>query len=211
MENIITKNTPFSVYEARIKLLVLHYSLAFENFASSSLMVILNLDSESASLGNTSKALSMNQKVQLMLDTRFFDNYDKENIITFMSIRNQFMHNSSAKSFESCLSFLTGKDTFIKKVYFNEKTTAEKAGGEKAAKWKESEEINDKELLLYDVNDNEKILFKSWISLAAVVIESFEKVFIRISEERKIVNISGNKSVDLNFPKSDELENANKN
>ena len=206
MGNIITKGTGFTEYEARIKLLVLYYSLGFENFASSSLMAILSLDLESASLGNTSKALSMNQKVQLMLDTNFFDSNEKENIITFMSIRNQFMHNSLAISFESCLSFLTGKDTFIKKIYFNEKTKAEEAGGEKAAKWKESEEINDKELLLYDLNDTEKLLFKSWLSLTLIIVESFEKVLERISKERKIINVGGNKSVYLNFPKSDELE-----
>lgn len=198
MENIIIRNTPFSDYEARIKLLVLHYSLTFENFASSSLRIILNLDEQTASLGNTSKALSMNQKVQLMLDTKFFDKNDRENIMTFMVIRNQFMHNSSAKSFESCLSFLTSKDKFITEAYVNSKNE-----DEKAAKLKESEEINEKELLLYDVSDNEKLLFKSWIFLASTVIKSFEKVFKRISEERNMIKLDGNKSIYLNFRKSD--------
>ncbi|AZQ57620.1 hypothetical protein EJ994_01920 [Maribacter sp. MJ134] len=210
MENIIT-NTPFSVYEARIKLLVLHYSLAFEDFASSSLRIILNLDEENESLGNTSKALSMNQKVQLMLDSKLFDKNDRENIITFMSIRNQFMHNSSAKSFESCLSFLTGKANYITKAYNTSKKADEKACGEKAAKLKKDEEINDKELLLYDVSDTEKLLFKSWIFLASTVIKSFEKVLKIISEERKLIKLDGNKSIYLNFPKSDSIQNVNKN
>ncbi|MBU2974937.1 hypothetical protein [Zobellia sp. B3R18] len=185
MENILIKNTSFSEYEARIKLLVLSFSVQFENFASKSLVLILNLDEQAISLGNNSQALSMNQKIQLMLDSKFFSKKDKQSIITFMSIRNQFMHNSNAKSLESCLSFLTGKDKFIENAYLKKKEENEKAGGERAANVKKDEEINEKELRSYDISEKEKLLFKSWVSLASDVADSFEKVFIKISEERK--------------------------
>lgn len=193
MKNINIEHIPFSEYEAKTKLLILYYSLVFEDFASSSLRLILNLDERIISLGNTSKALSMNQKVQLMLDTNFFDKTDKENIITFMSIRNQFMHNSSAKSLETCLSFLTGKDKYIVNAYNNKKQEEEKTGGEKAAKAKKSEENNNKELLQFDISDNEKLLYKSWMSLAEDVIKSFKKVFEKISKERGYIKVDGTK------------------
>jgi len=157
MENNLIKNTPFSEYEARLKLLVLLYSL---------------------------QALSMNHKVQLMLDTIFFNSKDKASITAFMAIRNQFMHNSDAKSLESCLSFLNGTETFIQNAYWTNKK-------------------NNQELLQYEITEKEKVLFKSWVSLASDVLGSFEKVFNRVIEERKVIKIDENKSITLNFPAKD--------
>lgn len=142
MENTIIKNTGFIEYEAKIKLLVLSFSLRFESLTSDFLSKILNMDRESKSLGNTSEALSMDQKVSLMVDTNYFDKTDKRTIRLFQSIRNQCIHNNAAISFESCLSFLNGSEKKFIEAYQSKKVANKKAGGEKAAKEKADEEIN---------------------------------------------------------------------
>ena len=180
MENIIIKDTRFSEYEARIKLLVLSYSLTFENLASQFLIKALKFDESAISMGNTSQALSMNQKVTLLLDTKLLDKDHKKYFKTFIEIRNQFMHNAAVKSIEDCLSFLDGAELFIEKAYRKKKEVNEKAGGARAAKEKADEELNDRELQNYDVNNKEKLLYKYWISLAEDVIIGFEKMLKRI-------------------------------
>lgn len=162
MENIIIRGTNLTEYEARIKLLVLNYSLSFESLASDFLSRILTLDRTSKSLGNTNQALSMEQKVALMLDTNFFNSErDKKFIAQFQSIRNQFMHNANVKSFESCLLYLDGAEKFLERVYLEKKRALEKAGGEKAAKDKADEKINDMELQCFDINEKEKLLYNA--------------------------------------------------
>ena len=183
MENNLLHGTHFSEYEAKIKLYVLSNSLRIENIISDFLGEILTLNRLSKSLGNTSQALSMNQKVNLMLDTSYFQASDKINIQHFQGIRNQFMHNIAAISLESCFSFLNGAEKSIEKQYLEHKLAAEKAGGEKLAQSKEDEEINNKELESFDVTNKEKLLFNYLIFLMGKVIESFEKSL------QKLVNL----------------------
>jgi len=65
----------------------------------------------------------LNQKVNLLLDTKYFDKADIPVKLTFMEIRNQFMHIDRAKSFTNCLRFIEGKKTFLIKKYPNDKAT----------------------------------------------------------------------------------------
>ncbi|RKN83358.1 hypothetical protein [Ulvibacterium marinum] len=203
MENLLIKNTSFSEYEARIKLVTLYYSLTFEEFASDFLRIVLNQNDEAVSLGNSSKALSFNQKVQLLLDAKAFEKDDKKKIEYFMSIRNQFMHNSAAITLESCMSFLTGIDKKIEEGYWKTKRANEEAGGEKAAKELADEEQNEKELMKYDVSEREKLLYKCWINLASDVIGSFKNALTRISKQRKVLKIDSKRNIILNFPTED--------
>ncbi|MBW8199536.1 hypothetical protein [Flagellimonas abyssi] len=180
MENIITKGTGFSEYEARIKVLVLSSSVRFENLASMFLRTVLKLEDSAISTGNTSQALSMNQKLILLLDSKLLDKEYKKYIKTFFDIRNQFVHNASAKSFEDCLTFLDGTENFLEKKYKDKRTANEKAGGERAAKEKADDEINNMELLSFNISDKEKLLYKYWVSLAEDVIIGFEKMMAKI-------------------------------
>ncbi|UNY98784.1 hypothetical protein MQE36_00160 [Zhouia spongiae] len=205
MDKLIIKDTSLSAYEARVKLLVLSNSVNFENLASSCLRIILNLDENAISIGNSSHALSMNQKVQLLLDTKFFDKTNKANTQVFMSIRNQFMHNSAAKSFESCLSFLSGTDTFMENAYWKKRKMNQKIGGEIAAKDTKDEKTNNHELLPFNITEKEKLLYKSWISLTEDVIWSFEKTIKKIFKERKTIKLDNNKYIYLNFPSEEEI------
>ncbi|MEO5643420.1 MAG: hypothetical protein ABIQ40_14820 [Bacteroidia bacterium] len=72
---------------------------------------------ETLSFGNKSSALSFNQKLNLLIDIAALEKKDQIKFITFMEFRNQFMHNISATSYETCFSFLHGKVKFILKHY----------------------------------------------------------------------------------------------
>ncbi|MFX0558645.1 hypothetical protein ACOCEA_17720 [Maribacter sp. CXY002] len=180
MENKIIKGTEFSEYEARIKVLVLSFSVQLENLASKFLKSALKLDDGAISLGNTGQALSMNHKLTLMLDSKLLDPEYKKYIKAFFEIRNQFVHNAKAKTFEDCLSFLKGTETFMEKSYLKKKNENERAGGTRAEKEKADEETNDKELMLFDISDKEKLLYKYWISLCEDVIIGFERIALRV-------------------------------
>src|SRR5690606_39254240 len=99
----------------------------------------------------------------------------------FFDIRNQFVHNASAKSFEDCLSFLVGTEKFMENEYNKKKIANKKAGGKHAIKEEADEAINDKELLSFNISDKEKLLYKYWISLGEDVIIRFEKMLAKIS------------------------------
>ena len=142
----------FTRDEARIRLLVLAFSLKIEGLVSHFLGQILNIDKPSKSLGNTSSSLSLNQKVNLLLDTKYFTKEDSKTMLVFMEIRNQFMHNEEAKSFKDCLRFLDGRNNYLINKYPNDKV------GE------------------------EEILEQCWNDLTGDVITSIKKVMERVKE-----------------------------
>lgn len=71
----------------------------------------------SMSFGNTSKALSFNNKINLLIDIGALKKQDQSKFVTFMEIRNQFMHNSWASSYKECFEFLPGKANYLFKLY----------------------------------------------------------------------------------------------
>lgn len=103
----------------RIK--VLEYSLTLELMSSFSLAYLLDIEfdkaKESKSLGNTSSSLSFNQKVNLLLDNNSITNEEKLKLESFMNIRNQFMHNKEADSYEKAVGFVSGLINRLKKIY----------------------------------------------------------------------------------------------
>lgn len=97
---------------------VLNISLHIERTISQLLGDLLNINTAASKLlSNKSNALSFNTKVLLLLDMKAIDENDKNKLRTFMEIRNQFMHNLDAKSFEECFKFIDGKDNYLKKIY----------------------------------------------------------------------------------------------
>jgi hypothetical protein len=123
MKNNVAIN--FSDEEARIRLLVLSFSLQVESLISRFLNFILNIKEPSLSLGNKSSSLSMNQKFNLMIDTKYFPVESKAQFITFMSIRNQFMHNTDATSFVDCIKNLDGIENYLVKHFPNSNSDKE--------------------------------------------------------------------------------------
>lgn len=90
---------------------ILSSSLLIENSVSSFLSLLLDIkDKEnSISFGNNTRALSFRAKVNLLLDMNVIDKKeDNWKLEKFMEIRNQFIHNIEASTFEKCFSYLTG-------------------------------------------------------------------------------------------------------
>jgi hypothetical protein len=98
---------------------ILTISLLVENFTSIFLSRLLEIENykQTISFGNRSSNLSFNQKIALLIDIGAIEAKHKAKFITFMEIRNQFMHNIGADSYEKCIDFLEGKDNFLLKLY----------------------------------------------------------------------------------------------
>jgi len=98
---------------------VLLTSLFIEYSASAFLSGLLGInDTENSRiLGNKSGCLSFNQKIDLLIELGALSQDVKKKFQAFMEIRNQFMHNLSATTYEKCLSFTNGTDKFLLKTY----------------------------------------------------------------------------------------------
>lgn len=98
---------------------VLITSLVIEQMTTAFISGLLGIKDAQNSriLGNKSGCLSFNQKVDLLIDLGALSPKDKGKFQAFMEIRNQFMHNLSATSYEKCLSFTNGTDKYILKNY----------------------------------------------------------------------------------------------
>lgn len=83
---------------------ILYDSLSLEHRISIFLAKLLSIEDYkvSMSFGYTSKALSFNQKMILLIDLGALDKAVIKKFSKFMEIRNKFMHNLDIKSFEEC-------------------------------------------------------------------------------------------------------------
>lgn len=99
---------------------ILGYALTVEGFTSIFLASLLDIKNakESRTLGNKNSALSFNQKIDLLIDIGALDDNVKAKFVTFMELRNQFMHNMEAKTYEKCFEAMPlGKHKYILKTY----------------------------------------------------------------------------------------------
>jgi len=98
---------------------VLLTALVLEYSASAFLSGLLGIDDikNSRILGNKSGCLSFNQKIDLLIELGALSKTVKKKFQAFMEIRNQFMHNLSATTYENCLSCIDGADKFLLKTY----------------------------------------------------------------------------------------------
>jgi len=102
-----------------IKLKVLNHSLTLEKIASMALGAVLDIKDikSSKSLGNTSEALSLNQKVNLLIDFGIIEKGEKKILETAMKIRNQFMHNIDCETYQDAFNHCDGEENKLKKIY----------------------------------------------------------------------------------------------
>lgn len=103
----------------RLRNEVLVASLYVEKMTSTFLAKILGVEDikNSRLLGNKSGCLSFNQKIDLLIELGAISVKDRNKFQAFMEIRNQFMHNISASTYEKCFSFTNGTDRFLLKTY----------------------------------------------------------------------------------------------
>lgn len=98
---------------------ILQSSLVFEKMTSMFLGGLLGIEdiNKSKLLGNKSGCLSFNQKVEMLIEIGALSQREKKKYQIFMEIRNQFMHNISANSYENCFKFLNGSEKFLAQIY----------------------------------------------------------------------------------------------
>ena len=99
-------------------LLVITASKFVERFSSAALSLLLDIDlKNSKTLSSKSSALTFKQKLDLLTDINAFDKKDLAKFQTFTEVRNQFAHNFDVDDFETCFSFITGAENYMKKQY----------------------------------------------------------------------------------------------
>jgi hypothetical protein len=98
---------------------VLKSALLLENMTSTFLATLLGIENyrDTKTLGNKSGSISFNQKVDLLIEIGALSKDNRSKFQAFMEIRNQFMHNIEADTYEKCFNFLDGKEKFILKLY----------------------------------------------------------------------------------------------
>lgn len=99
---------------------VLQSSLFFERSISIYLATLLGVidPDKSKSFGNSGSSLSFNSKVELLIDIGALPADIKKGFQKFMEIRNQFIHNFSANTYENCFDVLDdGVEKFLTKKY----------------------------------------------------------------------------------------------
>ncbi len=164
---------------------ILAISLFMEKTASvflGALLGIKDIDT-SRTLGNKSSSLSFNNKIDLLMDIGALKTETKAKFQNFMAIRNQFMHNWDAMTYEKCTENISGLEKFLAKNYPNE--------------------ISDKEEKL---KESIRDLSNEVAALTAGVIEKLKKKFAIDSENRSRVRIQEmfNETLDEIAEKLDE-------
>jgi hypothetical protein len=158
---------------------ILTFALLLENFSSIFLSGLLGIKDyqNSKCFGNTNSNLSFNQKINLLIDIGALSSNERNKFITFMEIRNQFMHNLSADSYESCYSFLVGKEKFVLKTYPQD-TTLTKEEQLKKATVKLADDILKKTIDLM-----EKVKEKIEKEVRTELLEKMQPVLLKKIEE----------------------------
>lgn len=98
---------------------ILQTSLLVESFTTIFLSRLLGIKDrgQTISFSNKSSSLSFNQRLNLLIDIGAIEAINRSKFLTFMEIRNQFMHNLEATSYELCFDFMDGKENYILKAY----------------------------------------------------------------------------------------------
>ncbi|HSZ26202.1 MAG TPA: hypothetical protein VK766_10800 [Cytophagaceae bacterium] len=97
---------------------VIDSALMIEFSISQILGMLLDISTEdSKTLSNKSTSLSLKTKIDLLTDIRALDRKEAIKFENFLQVRNQFVHNSKAKNYESCFSFIDGLGNKLLKDY----------------------------------------------------------------------------------------------
>ena len=108
----------------KTRLEILSYALSLEEITSTFLSFLLGIKNQKDSyiFSNSNTSLSFKNKIELLIDIGALEGDTKKKFITFMEIRNQFMHNNDASNYVRCYSYLIGKEKFILKHLFNQES-----------------------------------------------------------------------------------------
>ncbi len=105
------KSFPFSAYELikNKRALVMECSVAVEQMISNQVCLLMDIDRKSSKLfGIGSSSLSFNQKVDFLVELKYYNKVQKEKLNRFAEIRNKFAHVGEISTFQECFILLSG-------------------------------------------------------------------------------------------------------
>ena len=137
---------------------VLYRSIQIENFLSKILMVLLDIENPNSKiLGHSGTALSFKSKADLLYDIKKISLELYNDLLTFMEIRNQFIHNDDTNTYE----FVINQRINRKKNFLN---------------YIETKKIT--------ANDNESKFKIGFEEFTIDIVKNLEKVSLKIKEEK---------------------------
>jgi hypothetical protein len=98
---------------------ILENALMMEMLTTNFLARMLDIKEpqNSRTLGNKTSSLSFNNKIDLLIDLGALKKEERKKYQYFMEIRNQFIHNIYASTYEKCLAVLDGTNNAVLKLY----------------------------------------------------------------------------------------------
>ena len=109
----------------KLKSEILEKSITIETYLSQILMRLLDIvNNENKTLSYKGTALSFKAKVDLLFDIEKIEKNLYNDLVTFMEIRNQFIHNYDTNSFETVNLRINSKKRLIE--LYNSQTEVEK-------------------------------------------------------------------------------------
>ncbi|MBK9417148.1 MAG: hypothetical protein IPN62_07565 [Flavobacteriales bacterium] len=100
---------------------LLFVSLFLEDLTALIIPMMLEIDKEKSTLfGHSSRALSFDQRIQLLIELGALNNEHRTKFHWLLQIRNQFMHNLHAVSMETCLKYTSVKEKELLEAFDND-------------------------------------------------------------------------------------------
>ncbi len=96
---------------------ILMFSLHFEAAVTTTLIKLLEVDAKKNISFSSSRALTFEAKVALLLDLNVIEDPDKLKISHFMAIRNKFLHLIDIDTYDKCVSKISGLKNYLEKNY----------------------------------------------------------------------------------------------
>ncbi|MBX2983371.1 MAG: hypothetical protein KF843_11910 [Flavobacteriales bacterium] len=128
LKGLLNSSTKRMMTQAGMELrsFVLHTALQLEWYSVRMLAILLDVDrNNSVVCGNTSRSLSFDARMQLLMEMRAWGPEHKTKLLWFMQLRNQMMHNYDARTMVECMSFTQVKPKELLKAFPQEHSLPE--------------------------------------------------------------------------------------
>lgn len=99
------------------RILVLQVALLVENYITSFLGKLLDIDDTDNSKSLGKNGISFHYKVMLLIDIGALNDGDRTKFQKFMEVRNTFMHDMRATNYTECVARIEGLERWLEKTY----------------------------------------------------------------------------------------------
>lgn len=103
--------------DVEIRIPILRSALLIEKFTTTILSNLLDIEYSKQSLSLGRNGISFQQKVSMLIDIGALKSDNKAKFIKFMEIRNTFLHDLDAKTYELCVDSVKGNGKWLLDTY----------------------------------------------------------------------------------------------